>query len=198
MKKFLVLLTVASYIFAAQEAPNEYKDGLKGRDLLVGRAGYFFFTDGTNREVWDNGTIDVELENNYWYTNRYSTFQNINFIWRDGTSSFNTPVSINMATISLGIKQFFPIIKDYFNAYLGFGFTCGLVWTNNESNFIPNHNFWASPGIVGKSGLVFFTERAIMFDLFFDVYYQPIWTSALDSYTDMGGFKTGLGIGYLF
>ena len=200
MKHVLLLLTVFSGVFANEKTdkqlnmPNDYK----GRDLLVGRGAYFFFTDGTNREIWDDGTIDLEIENTYWFTNYYSTFQNINFIWKDGASSFGTPVSIDMATISIGVKEFFSIVPSLLNGYLGFGFTCGLVWTNNKSEFIPNHYFWASPGIVGKSGLILFAKSKVSIDIFFDAYYQPIWSGALNSYTDMGGFRTGVGMGYLF
>ena len=200
MKKILILLTMFSYLIANDRYDKQEGDcyDFTGLNLLGARAAYFFFTDGTNREVWDNGSIDLEIENNYWFANYYSTFQNINFIFKDGDSTFGTPVRINMATISLGVKEFFPIGQDALIAYLGFGLTCGLVWANNQSQFIPNQDFWASPGIVGKSGLLLIPMCQVVIDLFFDVYYQPIWTSASDSYADMGGFRTGGGICYLF
>ncbi len=179
------------------------EETLDKHNLIEARAAYFFFTNTDAREIYHNGTIDLELEHNYWFTSRYSVWTNLNFIWQSGKSqTLSTPTWINITTLSLGAKEFFSIWKETIKLYLGLGITGAYVRTKDQTNHLPQKTIRWSPGCVGKFGFLFHYKPRVFVDLFFDYYYQPTPTrkgrSFTDSVIDLGGFRTGAGIGYSF
>lgn len=71
----------------------------------------------------------------------------------------------------------------------------------DQTDYLFKKTVRLSPGCVGKVGLLFQTRSRFLVDLFFDYYYQPTAvqkSSSSDSSVNLGGFRTGVGIGYCF
>jgi hypothetical protein len=211
MKKYLLFVAIFCRANLTCEESSSIDDNKREVWLTSAelRAGYFYFIDENAREIYDNGTIDLEIENNIWWTHYNSFWVNFNFIWANGQSElFLTASNVNIATLSGGIKGFFPIKSSYIEAlqpyyidevevYLGVGFAAAIIWTNDQTAFLPNQTVRFSPGVAAKFGFLIHLGKNFFLDPFFDYYYQPT-TTRQNNTVDIGGFRTGAGIGYLF
>lgn len=176
---------------------------LTHRDLLEFRASYFFFTLQNPRNVYGTSLFSLEAENNYWFWKATSVFANFNFTWDAGkTVALNTPSQMYIPTLSAGVKEFFPITEKDLFVYLGIGLSVAIPYTVDSSNHLDTYTTRFSPGLVGKSGFLWMVKPRIAFDFFFDYYLQPTTKKMNSSFggslTDIGGFRTGGGVGYLF
>ena len=183
---------------------------LKSLNLFEARGSYFFFTQQNPRNIFGTSLYSVELEDNYWFKNTTSVFVNANMTWAEGsTLFFNTRTDMIIPTLSLGVKEFFYVPGSEFSAYLGVGLSFALPYSHNYYEYAPADMVRFSPGLVFKSGFLVIprtrlSRKMINFiaDIFFDYYLQPttqeIHASFGQSLIDVGGFRTGGGLGFLF
>ncbi|HEX4839347.1 MAG TPA: hypothetical protein VFU89_02770 [Rhabdochlamydiaceae bacterium] len=171
--------------------------GVEG--ALEVRGGYFRFANSTAREIYGGGAPDVELEGIF-FVNRYlNPWINANYIWKGGkTEALSSRTDLKMGVFSFGTKFFFPY-KAAKRFYLGVGPCAGYLQIHDHSSFVPRKTVRWGGGVVGKSGL-FFGNRKLFLDLFFDYYYLPIRTrsSVSENSIDLGGFRIGAGLGSFF
>lgn len=172
-------------------------------DMLTIRAGNFFFTSSTARQTYGSEIIDLEVENNFWFFSKWSFWQNYNIVWNSGrNANLNSYTSMNISTISIGIKKFFKFPRVPIHLYLGAGPTLQIANSTISSPYLPSNTTKVGGGVVGKFGFLFQSPQNIMIDAFFDYYYQPtgrvVNADNLSNWNDIGGFRAGGGIGYLF
>jgi len=201
MKKLIYLCLLCSAFFALEE---DQEDNEKiYNNLVSARVGYFQFSDFTTRQLYENGTADIELENSFWFLPRYALWGNVGVIWGSGkTSVYSTKSEIEILTGSLGLKECFKTRWDRLELYLGLGITTAFIWIKDSSEFVSRNVNRLSAGCVGKSGFLLWLQRYTYLDAFFDYYYQPTARSDRapdESFTvDLGGFRVGAAIGYYF
>lgn len=198
-KKLFCILCLLSYSFLESTRIMDLKD----HDLLEFRAGEFFFTSENNRAVYSAGIITLELEDNHFLSSKYSLWGNLNVAWSKGqTPTFNTPTHMDIAIFSFGGKRFFKVTPREVKFYLGIGLTAAIAHNTSDSEYLADTMTRFSPGAVGKIGFLFQHPSNFVFDIFFDYYIQPTLKSMNGAFyqkiTDVGGFHTGAGIGYLF
>ena len=198
MKKYLFL-----FLFQAVFVYSERVLDFSCHELGEIRGGIFFFTNELNRDVYDSAIPFLELEGNHFFSSKYSAWGNAGVVWSSGkTKTFLTLTKMNITTVSIGMKRFVPISTKDIKFYVGAGLSFAVANTRFNSDYMSETMTRISPGIVGKLGFLFQRESNIFLDIFFDYYFQPTLKSVPGSFyqqfTDLGGFRTGLGIGYLF
>jgi hypothetical protein len=198
-KALLYLFCIASFSILESTRIMD----LKGHDYLEFRAGEFFFTDKNNRATYGSEIITLEVEDNHFFSSKYSIWGNVNTAWNSGaTVSFSTPTDMSITILSIGGKRFFPVTQKEIKLYLGIGLTAGVAHTTNNADYLADTMTRFTPGVVGKFGFIAQHKSNFTFDLFFDYYIQPTLKSMnasfFDKVTDVGGFHTGVGIGYIF
>jgi hypothetical protein len=130
----------------------------------------------------------------------------INFDWftKHGRSKgFHDSTRINIANISFGVKYFFEDFLQFMPCYgqgpiipyIGIGPSFSRVWIKDKSRCTHRHTCkWAYGGVL-KTGFYYFFCDQVFIDIFVDYLYQPI---HFHKNVDIGGFKTGAGIGIKF
>lgn len=163
------------------------------------RGGYFRFANSTARKIYGEGAPDVELEGIVFVNRYFNPWVNTNYIWKEGkTQALSSKTDLKMGIFSFGTKFFIPY-RAAIRFYLGVGPCGAYLQVHDHSSFVREKTVRWGYGVVGKSGL-FFGNRHLFLDLFFDYYYLPIRTrsSASENSIDLGGFRVGGGLGYIF
>jgi len=168
---------------------------------LEGRGGYFRFANSTAREIYNGGTPDVEIEGLVFIHRYFTPWVNANYVWKKGRSEgLSDKTTLKMGTLSLGSKILFPKLDSRVRGYLGMGCSGEYVHLHDHAEYLSSKTIRWGVGAVGKSGVLIDIKQKILLDLFFDYYYCPIKTRhslSADS-LNLGGFRTGGGIGYTF
>lgn len=162
------------------------------------RAGYFHFANETARKIYHRGTPDVELEVAALINRCFIPWVNVNYVWRDGSSEgLHQKTELKMGTASLGAKMLLTYPVHF---YLGLGVASAYLHLHDHSPDLPQITTRWSVGGVGKVGYFIHLHKDLFLDLFFDYYYQPVKTrsSLPEDSINLGGFRTGGGIGWFF
>ena len=178
---------------------SKYFSLLEG--TLQVRAGYFQFTSDWAKKIYSNGTPDIELEGSVRIHSNISVWSNFNYVWKAGHSTaFANGTHLDLGTLSLGVNLMTPFKRSSALVYVGLGISGAYVHTKDHTAYLPTNTSKLGVGCVAKLGVFIPCIKHIFLNPFFDYYYQPIHTrnSANHSTVDMGGFRTGLGIGYSF
>lgn len=159
------------------------------------RTDAFFHSSNRFREIYGNVNPSYQLEVSRKIKNAFETWVNFDWFSKHGSSiGFSDPTKASIANISFGIK--FPyLINQYFKVYTGFGPSFSKIWLNNRSQCSHEKLSKSAFGIVLKFGSCYFITRRIFLDLFVDYLYQPV---QFDTDVDIGGVKTGIGLGFKF
>jgi hypothetical protein len=168
---------------------------------IEGRGGYFYFANSTAREIYHQGAPDVELESFLLVSRYFTPWLNINYVWKEGQSeALSDRTDLKMGLFSFGSKILFPYLNSTVKGYIGVGLCGAYVHITDHSAYLPNKTIRWGGGVVGKSGMLIDIKWGIFLDLFFDYYYLPIKTrsSVSENFINLGGFRTGLGIGAHF
>lgn len=101
----------------------------------------------------------------------------------------------SLSTFSLGLKRSF-CLNNWSSVYLGLGATLASVYfkDSEDRNWCSKRK--GSVGGVAKSGLIIDLCNDFFIDVFADYYYQPV--RFHHRTTNVGGLRTGAGIGYRF
>ena len=169
-------------------------------DLQI-RGGYFRFANHSARKIYHQGTPDIELQGDLFFYTFFNPWINVNYVWKEGRSNpLSNKTELQLATMSLGSNMQFFRYRSLLKCYLGIGFSTAYLHLHDHSTDLPHHMHRWSIGVVGKSGFFVNFYRHLFLDLFFDYYYQPVRTTSTlsESQINLGGFRTGAGLGYLF
>ncbi len=154
------------------------------------------------RDIFGNGGAVVQIQGDLAMGEDAFFWVNADNLTTRGKSIGNLdPTYLNITSVSFG-----PALRckpcDWMRPYIGVGPIGAWVHTEDHSPFLsPSLNSF-SMGIVGKLGVDFLYKERFIVEAFFDYSYQPLFEGlfpALDDVSiNMGGYKTGLGIGYAF
>lgn len=147
------------------------------------------------RNIYGDVGPSYQIEASTKLCNCLDGWANIDWFTKNGKSiGCKQSTRINIANLSFGIKYPFCICEKY-TAYFGAGPSLGGVWLKNDSLCTSKHpSKWAF-GVVLKSGINYSITQCIYLNVFVDYLFQPV---HFDSNVDIGGLKTGLGIGMRF
>jgi len=161
------------------------------------RAGYFYPTSKTFRNIYENGGAEVEGEVAYSFNVNWMIWGNVNYFQRRGRSiGFQDKTTIYMVPISLGFKYRFQFNRPLL-PYLGGGATYTFLNIKNHSDFVKRNVTKSGFGFVVKAGIYIYLPRNFYLDPFIDYYYQRVNFHAKRN-VDVGGLRIGSGFGYRF
>lgn len=160
------------------------------------RSAAFFHSSGRFREIYGTvgGCYQLEVSTPLFHC----TDGWVNFDWFSKHKKSKECEVCNsrlyIANISCGVK--FPYqFCEQLTAYLGIGPSFSRVWLRNKSKHDHERVTKLAVGGVLKSGVVYFINACMFIDLFVDYLYQPV---HFEKHVDIGGLKTGAGIGLKF
>jgi opacity protein-like surface antigen len=161
------------------------------------RAGYFYPTSKKFREIYRQGGPEGEVEVSKSFSENWIGWGNINYFQRSGRSKgFHDRTTIRMLPLSLGLKYQFQFC-NCFSPYIGAGVTYTFLNVKNAAHFVKRHVSREGFGFVLKSGVNINLSEDFLLDLFLDYYYQDV--RFHDKHrVEVGGLRTGIGLGYRF
>lgn len=163
------------------------------------RADAFFPTSNHVRKIFgdDGASYGVEAS-----TSMMGCFDGwFNFDWYQkhgrsivGCQCKGDSTKMEIANFSFGVKIPY-LICDCFAPYLGIGPSFSKVWLQNKTQCQrKNASKWACGGVV-KMGIHYYFCEFLFLDFFVDYLYQPVF---FHKRVEVGGFKTGGGMGVIF
>ncbi len=160
------------------------------------RSGAFFPNTERFRKIYGKATASYGFEVSTSTDSCVDAWANFDFLTKHGRSiGFNDPTRVSIANFSFGLKYPFHV-REKWAAYIGIGPSFSGVWVKNRYHNHRHHT--ASQVAVGgilKSGINYYLNSWVFIDLFVDYVYQPV---SFEKRTDVGGLKTGIGLGYRF
>ncbi|MBA3815637.1 MAG: hypothetical protein H0X29_03790 [Parachlamydiaceae bacterium] len=159
------------------------------------RSAAFFHSSKLFREIYGNVSGSYQLEVATQLNQCVDGWANFDWFTKHGRSNeFNDPTRVNIANFSLGIKYPYQFCQN-FSAYIGIGPSFSTIWLKNKSECNHSRTSRLAVGGILKTGIIYSINRCFFVDLFVDYLYQPV---HFDRRVDIGGFKTGAGIGVKF
>ena len=121
----------------------------------------------------------------------FETWANLDYFSKQGRSNHCCKSRVDILNVSLGMNYVLPICY-YLDAYAGIGGCVARVELKNKSCCFHEKNYKNPAGILVKTGLRYYIETYCFLDFFADYLYQPV---RYHHRVDIGGFRTGVGIG---
>ena len=148
---------------------------------------------GSSYQIEAAGTLDCNFDCNLGW------FANADWTQKKGRSEgLNDVTKMSIANFSFGLKYLYPFFCNY-TAYVGIGPSFSRIALNNHhTHHRSHHNRYNSRIAIGgilKTGVLYSIRCNIFLDVFVDYLYQPV---SYSTSVNIGGFKTGAGIGYKF
>lgn len=165
------------------------------------RGGYFYPTSQLLRKIYHRGGAEGELELSrnfcpHCYPN-WQIWGNVNYFARKGRScGLHNKTRIHIVPISAGLKYVF-IPHCRLRPYLGMGASYSFMHVRNKTNDVKRHSNKQGFGFVVKAGIYYDLPYNFIIDLFFDYYYQRVHFHSSGT-RNLGGLRTGIGLGYQF
>lgn len=183
MKKILIplLLTVLTTISAYE-------------GTLAVRGASFFPLEHRFQQVYGNATWDVQVEAGMALNSGWEVFTNIDYMAIDRNKNSCCKTYAEVVQGSFGLKRSFRL-SDQNDFYLGVGPSFGHISLDNHSCCGKEVKSKYATGVVVKSGVRHFFYNGFFLDLFVDYLYQPV---HFHKRVDIGGIKTGAGLGLAF
>lgn len=193
MKK--TLLAITSCLFLSKITPA------LADTTIEFRSGAFFPMSDRFRDIYGKVGADYEVELT---TTVFCCMEGwANFTWypKQGHVGHHCGSShLNIANFSFGLKKSWAVC-DCFCFYGGIGPIFGGVWLENKMRCCSRcdrkkekDSAFAVGGIV-KTGILYYFTCNLFLDLFVDYFYEPAF---FHHHVDIGGFRTGLGLGVKF
>ena len=159
------------------------------------RSAAFFHSSKRFRDIYGTVSGNYQIEASTKLYDCIDGWANFDWFSKHGKSvGFNDPTRVSIANISLGIK--FPYqFCEQFTPYIGIGPSLSRIWLKNKSQCSRETVSKLAIGGVLKTGVYYFINRHIFIDVFVDYLYQPV---HFETNVDIGGIKTGVGVGFKF
>lgn len=159
------------------------------------RSAAFFHSSHRFSEIYGHVSGSYQLEASLKFNDCFDAWVNFDWFSKHGRSEgLRDPTKVTIANISLGIKFPYQICEEW-TAYVGVGPSLSRIWLRNRSRFDRETVSKLAVGAVLKSGVYYFINRCLFIDLFVDYLYQPV---HFKTNVDIGGLKTGAGVGLKF
>lgn len=168
---------------------------LIGESSLEIRSSAFFHSAKRFREIYGNVSGSYQLEASTSLCNCLEGWTNFDWYTKHGKSKgLEDPTRVSIANISIGIK--FPsMCCECFMPYVGLGASLSGIWLKNKSHCTHETVSKLAVGGVIKTGICYFFTGHTFIDVFVDYLYQPV---HFKKHVDIGGLKTGIGLGVRF
>jgi hypothetical protein len=174
-----------------EEAPDSYP-------LITDiefRTGVFFPSSHRFREIYGNGAASYQVETSLQFHPFLAAWTNVDWVPKSGRSiGVHDYTRVNIFNVGLGLKVPYQV-NDKFSVYVGLGPSFGGIWIHNHAHCIKKRASKVLFGGVAKAGINYFFSESFFLDVFVDYLYEPV---RFDTSMNIGGLKTGLGIGYSF
>lgn len=160
------------------------------------RGGNLFPSSELLNDIYSGNKIEGELEASLWIpcTDLY-LWTNINGLKKEGSFETNEVTTVEIYPISSGLKYMIPVF-GFFSPYIGGGVSYTWINTNNKIESLKTHIHAKTYGGVVKSGIVINITSQFFMDLYADYYFSHI--SSENSFEEIGGLRTGVGLGIFF
>lgn len=155
-----------------------------------------FFPKHAVQEIYKKRGLEFELEGSRVFGKQFSMWQNVNGLrWHGKSIGERDKTTMQLYAASMGVNYTFPL-HTYCNPYLGVGVSYAMIRLHDKSPFLKQRMHKYGWGGVAKSGLVCLIGPCLFLDLFLDYYYTKM---TIETVTlNVGGFRSGLGIGWRY
>lgn len=173
--------------------------------LLEFKGAYFHATGSRFKKIFAKGgalygpELTFQLCDSNWYG-----FLSVDFFRNKGHSiGSNTPTSIRLVPVGIGLKYFMPTCWECADFYAGLGFQPVHVRIENNSQFVPNQKRWVLGGIAKLGSYINFSCNWFL-DLFIDYSFAHISARTtqippvVPLSSSISGAIFGVGLGYRF
>lgn len=167
-----------------------------GETTLELRGAAFFHSSDRFKAIYGRVGPSVQVEAATPVYRCFDGFANIDWSAQSGRSKgFHNKTHVSIVNLSFGLKYPYQICENL-TAYVGIGPSISRIVLDNHYN---NHDrrcvYKIAVGGIIKTGIYYSINCDWFLDVFVDYLYQPV---HYHTHIDMGGFKTGAGIGYKF
>ena len=175
----------------------------KPRPLVEVKAGYFSFTDGSMRQVYDQGGLDLQLSGSYPLYKIFQVYASAEWLEKSGRSlNGYQGTSIRETPLSLGLKTVFPITTRV-EYYFTLGPRYFFVSAHNNSAYVPHDMNADGLGGFANTGFLYNIGKHFTIDLFGEYSYARLAFQSNQAETQaykvqVGGLVLGAGLGYSF
>lgn len=157
------------------------------------RGAYFYPSSEKERKIWNSHHYDfeVEIDKDLWAG--WQLFGNLSWIHLHGKSHYHKEDSrLILHPLSLGIKYFFPVNRcvDY---YIGAGPNYTWMREHRRIHHSKIDTRRQRFGATLKTGFCVHFAEIFFVDIFADYLFIPM---DIKKIYDVGGFRTGVGIGF--
>lgn len=159
------------------------------------RSAAFFHSSERFRKIYGNAGASYQIEASTRLCSCLDGWANFDWFSRHGRSGgFCDPARASIANVSFGIKAPYQFC-DQWMVYIGVGPSLSRIWLKSKSQCSHESVSKLALGGVLKTGVNYCIFRNIFMDVFVDYLYQPV---HFKTHVDIGGFKTGAGLGVKF
>ena len=169
------------------------------KNLVEIRCGGFIHANKTIRHLYGNIGTSYSLEVSHQFKPSMACWVNLDYFSKQGkisgcSSGHSGHTHMKLPNLSIGLKYFYPI-QETITLYIGLGPSLSGVFIRNRSECLREKVSRAALGIITKTGIYYPFYENFFADFFIDYLYQPV---RFKKQLDIGGMKTGIGIGYGF
>jgi hypothetical protein len=157
------------------------------------RSGAFIHSSGVFRSIYGNVKPFVGFEVGRKFSENYAGFVDLDYFSKNKKRNCCTS-DIEIINGSFGLKYLYPL-RSNIDGYLGSGPSFSRVNLREKSCCEKEKHSKVAVGLVLKSGITYNFFHAYYFNFFVDYLFQPV---NLGRHVDIGGVKTGIGIGAWF
>ena len=169
--------------------------------MIEAKGGYLFFQSHKMREVYGNGSFEVQISGSYPIRRSCQVYGSVGFLEAWGTSlQVHQKTVFWRIPVDLGLK---PIVSigSFVQWYAAFGPRYFYAHQHNHSSFVNRRIGKSGIGAFANTGFNFFPISHFLIDVFAEYSYEPIrFSSSKASVRNLqvGGFYLGAGLGYAF
>lgn len=180
---FLIALLNTCLLLAERETRVEF------------RTGAFFPSSKFFKDIYGRSAVDFQFQAATEYCNFYELWTNFDWFSKHGHSiGFRDPTRVSIVNFSFGMNFLYPLNRCD-KLYAGIGPSIGTVSVKNKFRRGSQRVSKTVVGGVVKAGLYLSLTDHLYADLFVDYLYQRV---HFHKNVNIGGLKTGLGIGLVY
>lgn len=155
------------------------------------RSAAFFPSAKRLREIYCDVGTSYQIETSFRY-GCWNIWENLDWFSKHGKPvGCHGSTRANIINLSIGIKYPYSFC-ECFTAYVGIGPSLSRIWIKNRTQCFHEKISKVAIGGVLKTGLYYCIAENLFLDLFVDYLYLPI---HFNTWVNVGGVKTGIGIG---
>jgi outer membrane protein W len=155
--------------------------------------GYFRPADHLIREIYPRG-VALEVQLRRQLVPYIEGWVNANYFVKRGQSlGLHEKTRLQILPLSIGLNVH-RCIAEKFTPYIGLGATYTMLKTFDQASSLTKRHHRYRFGGVAKSGILYSVNQEFFFSAFADYYYTKV--SNGHGNIDIGGLRTGLGLGF--